>query len=123
MFFVVDNRASLAHCGRVCWSYASRLAIVSCQALSRKRRAAVVAAGALLAVLLVLLHASYTPPPREITQRDIDGAVLRMPVLHRCTICVSGIDQAQREIVEVRAWRTRGLLGAGLAACVSDMRA
>jgi S1-C subfamily serine protease len=35
-----------------------------------------IATGALFALLLVSLHAAMKPPPREITQRDIDAAVL-----------------------------------------------
>lgn len=44
--------------------------------LKRHERLVFVAAGALLALLLVALHAAVNPRPREITQRDIDAAVL-----------------------------------------------
>ena len=43
---------------------------------TRYERQLLVAAGGLFALLLVSLHAAMKPPPREITQRDIDGAVL-----------------------------------------------
>jgi S1-C subfamily serine protease len=43
---------------------------------TRFERPLLVAAGGLFALLLVLLHAAMQPPPREITQRDIDAAVL-----------------------------------------------
>ena len=42
----------------------------------RHERFALVAAGALFALLLTLAHAWMTPPPRELTQRDVDAAVL-----------------------------------------------
>jgi S1-C subfamily serine protease len=42
----------------------------------RHERPLLVAAGGLLALLLVFLHAAMKPPPREISQRDIDAAVL-----------------------------------------------
>ncbi len=44
--------------------------------LSRYERQLLVAAGGLFALLLVFLHAAMTPTPREITQRDVDAAVL-----------------------------------------------
>jgi len=43
----------------------------------RHQRPLLVAAGGLLALALVLVHATYTPAPRQITQHDIDAAVLR----------------------------------------------
>jgi S1-C subfamily serine protease len=45
--------------------------------LGRLRGPLLVLAGGLFVLLLVLVHAAYTPPPRELTQRDIDAAVLR----------------------------------------------
>ena len=45
--------------------------------LGRHQRPLLVAAGGLLALALVLVHAGYTPAPRQITQHDIDAAVLR----------------------------------------------
>ncbi len=45
--------------------------------LQRHRGPLAVVAGALVALLLVLAHSAGTPPPRVITQRDIDAAVLR----------------------------------------------
>jgi hypothetical protein len=45
--------------------------------IGRYHRPLLVAAGALAALALVLLHASYTPVPQPLTQRDIDAAVLR----------------------------------------------
>jgi S1-C subfamily serine protease len=44
--------------------------------LTRYERPLVFAAGGLLALLLVLLYAALQPPARQITQRDIDAAVL-----------------------------------------------
>ena len=43
----------------------------------RYRVPAAVAFGALIAFALVYLHGSMTPPPRQLTQKDIDAAVLR----------------------------------------------
>jgi S1-C subfamily serine protease len=43
---------------------------------SRYERQLLLVAGALFALLLVFLHAEMRPMPREITQRDIDAAVL-----------------------------------------------
>ena len=43
---------------------------------TRYERLMLIAGGALFALLLVSLHAAMTPPPRAITQRDIDAAVL-----------------------------------------------
>jgi len=43
----------------------------------RHQRPLLAAAGGLLALALVLVHATYTPAPRQITQHDIDAAVLR----------------------------------------------
>jgi len=43
---------------------------------ARYERPLLVAAGGLLVLLLVTLHAAMKPPPRGITQRDIDAAVL-----------------------------------------------
>lgn len=43
----------------------------------RYERPLLVAAGALFALLLALGHAAIKPPPREITQEDIDSAVAR----------------------------------------------
>lgn len=45
--------------------------------LRRRQKPLLVAAGAAAAVALVTLHAALQPPPRELTQRDIDAAVLR----------------------------------------------
>ena len=42
----------------------------------RYERLLLVATGALFALLLISLHAAIKPPSREITQRDIDAAVL-----------------------------------------------
>ena len=42
----------------------------------RHERFALVAAGALFALLLTIAHAWMTPSPRELTQRDVDAAVL-----------------------------------------------
>jgi S1-C subfamily serine protease len=56
---------------------AERPRFVPWKLLGRYQRVLLVVAGALLAVGVVLLQAAYTPPPREITQRDIDAAVLR----------------------------------------------
>lgn len=42
----------------------------------RHERLLLLAAGGLFALLLVFLHAAMKPPPREISQRDIDAAVL-----------------------------------------------
>jgi len=42
----------------------------------RYERPLLIAAGGLFALLLVSLHAAMQPPPRAITQRDIDAAVL-----------------------------------------------
>jgi S1-C subfamily serine protease len=42
----------------------------------RHERFALVAAGALFALLLTIVHAWMTPSPRELTQRDVDAAVL-----------------------------------------------
>jgi S1-C subfamily serine protease len=44
--------------------------------LQRHERPLLIVAGGLLALLLVSLHATMKPLPREITQRDIDAAVL-----------------------------------------------
>jgi S1-C subfamily serine protease len=44
--------------------------------VARHERPLWVAGGALLALLVVSLHAALTPTPRQITQRDIDAAVL-----------------------------------------------
>ncbi len=44
--------------------------------LKRHERLLLVAAGGLFALLLVSLYATLRPAPREITQRDIDAAVL-----------------------------------------------
>jgi len=46
------------------------------QLLARYDRQLLLVAGGLFALLLVSLHAAMKPPPREITQRDIDAAVL-----------------------------------------------
>lgn len=43
---------------------------------ARYDRVAFAAAGALFALLLVFVHAAMNPAPRQITQRDIDAAVL-----------------------------------------------
>ena len=43
---------------------------------TRHERLLLVVAGGIFALLLVSLHAAMKPPPREITQRDIDSAVL-----------------------------------------------
>ena len=43
---------------------------------TRYERLLLVVAGGIFALLLVSLHAAMKPPPREITQRDIDSAVL-----------------------------------------------
>jgi len=43
---------------------------------TRYERPMLIATGALFALLLVSLYAAMKPPPREITQRDIDAAVL-----------------------------------------------
>jgi S1-C subfamily serine protease len=44
--------------------------------LARYERPLLVTAGAVVGLLLVGLHAAMTPTPREITQREIDAAVL-----------------------------------------------
>jgi S1-C subfamily serine protease len=44
--------------------------------VKRYERLILLAAGGLFALLLVTLHGVMKPPPREITQRDIDAAVL-----------------------------------------------
>jgi len=45
--------------------------------LSRQRVALGFAAGVAITALLVLLHATSAPAPRELTQQDIDAAVMR----------------------------------------------
>jgi len=45
--------------------------------LSRQRVALGFAAGVAITALLVLLHATNAPAPRELTQQDIDAAVMR----------------------------------------------
>ena len=45
--------------------------------LQRRQRPLLVLAGALAASVLAVLHVSMTPAARELTQRDIDAAVLR----------------------------------------------
>ena len=45
--------------------------------LQRRKTPLLVGAGALAALALVALHAAFQPLPRELTQRDIDAAVLR----------------------------------------------
>jgi prepilin-type processing-associated H-X9-DG protein len=40
-----------------------------------RRRKGLLAAGGLFALVLVFMHATTTPPPRELTQRDLDAAV------------------------------------------------
>src|SRR5215213_10054754 len=45
--------------------------------IERRQRPLLVLAGALAAALFAVLHASTTPAGRELTQRDIDAAVLR----------------------------------------------
>jgi S1-C subfamily serine protease len=45
--------------------------------VERHQRPLLLAAGGLAALLLVLAYGANTPAPREITQRDIDAAVLR----------------------------------------------
>ncbi|HYL80447.1 MAG TPA: hypothetical protein VEU07_06515, partial [Candidatus Acidoferrum sp.] len=44
--------------------------------LKRYERPILLAAGGLFALLLVWLHGAMQPPAREVTQRDIDAAVL-----------------------------------------------
>ena len=44
--------------------------------VTRFERPILIAAGALVVLLLVSLHTAMKPPPRAITQRDIDAAVL-----------------------------------------------
>jgi S1-C subfamily serine protease len=43
----------------------------------RHQRPVALAAGALVALALVYIHGAMTPPPRQLTQKDIDAAVLR----------------------------------------------
>ena len=45
--------------------------------LTRHRGALMFVAGVAVAAMLVLLHATYTPSPRTLTQEDIDAAVMR----------------------------------------------
>ena len=45
--------------------------------LTRHRGALMFVAGVAVAAMLVLLYATYTPPPRTLTQEDIDAAVAR----------------------------------------------
>jgi S1-C subfamily serine protease len=47
------------------------------QLARRHQKPLLVAAGAVVATVVFLLQASNVPPPREITQRDIDAAVLK----------------------------------------------
>ena len=47
------------------------------QFLSRQRGPLFFAAGVVVTALLVLLHATMTPVPRQLTQEDIDAAVMR----------------------------------------------
>ncbi|HSB81522.1 MAG TPA: trypsin-like peptidase domain-containing protein [Candidatus Methylomirabilis sp.] len=55
-------------------SWRSRLSVP--KIVKRHERPALLAVGGLLALLLVALHAAMQPPSREITQGDIDAAVL-----------------------------------------------
>ena len=69
----------------------------------RYRVPAAVAVGALFALGLVYLHGSMTPPPRQLTQKDIDAAVLRTletkPLPSKAAVAYEKISQS---VVRVR---------------------
>jgi S1-C subfamily serine protease len=71
--------------------------------LRRAQTPLLVISGALLALLLVMLHGANAPAPRQITQKDIDSAVLRTletkPLPSRAA---QGYELVKQSVVRVR---------------------
>ncbi len=72
---------------------------------TRHERLLLVVAGGIFALLLVSLYAAMKPPPREITQRDIDSAVLHTLE----TKPLSSAAARAYEIIRPSVVRVRGL--------------
>lgn len=72
----------------------------------RLERPLLLAAGGLIALLVLWVHAAFTPAPRQLTQKDIDAAVLRTletaPLPSRAAKAYEAIAQS---VVLVRGWR------------------
>jgi S1-C subfamily serine protease len=69
-------------------------------------RLALVAAGALFAVLLTIAHAWMAPSPRELTQRDIDAAVLHtLETVPLPSLAAKAYEAIRPSVVSVHAVR------------------
>lgn len=74
--------------------------------LQRHARPVSVAAGALFFLLLMLAHAWITQPPRQITQRDVDAAVLHtLESVPLPSFAAKAYDAIRPSVVNVRAAR------------------
>ena len=71
--------------------------------LRRRQRPLLVLAGALAAALLAVLHGSMAPAVRQLTQRDIDAAVLRtLETKPRPSRAAAAYDLIRNAVVRVR---------------------